>query len=234
MESQNVLISSKDRTSGSSSDGRVPLPTSLRGNYRVKFFTMTNNMYNVNAENNVFSVTHSAADFDVTLTHGQYSALDLGVHVASLLTTAVAGATYTATYNATTHKTTLTTDMGSFLVRVGTANRLMGFDTESDQTTAASAQTSPNPMDMHPYKQIYIRFNEYDDLNIWGSDHFNASVTLPVNAVFGGLIQYSSKEYGDQIMKFDTLRHIQYRFIDDAVNNITVNSEWLLVLERVP
>lgn len=233
-----VIITSNKKTSGTSSKGTIRLRERITGNYKLLDFEMTDNIYNVTENNNKMYVNvNEATDHILTLTKGFYTASQLTTEVKTQLDT-IPSHTFTATHSSKTGKMTIQisgSNTFGFTFGTNTANsarKLLGFN-EADNTTLAT-QTSPNAIDLNPYKVIYINFEEDSYQHIVGGHEngFTASLAISGESSFGGVLRYSPEDSGEQVLSFTKSPLIlSYRFIDENDNAVNLNgSDWIMTL----
>ena len=211
------------------------LDKKIEGNWRLLTFVCNNNIYNVNDTNNKIYWNEEGADEVATLTNGYYNDTDFISHVATQMNAESPG-TITTSFNSNTRKLTITNDSLSFYFTFGTntsnsARKLLGFN-EEDGTTGYS-QTSPNPIDLNPYKNVFINIKQNNNRNVEGIDFFNTSLVINGLGTFGDTFRYINNDNFSQYVKFRNTKQLEITIHDLNNNNITLNSEYQLILQKI-
>lgn len=226
-----VIIATRNRKTGTIDNGSVLLDDLIEGAYELESATFSNNIYNVNQYNNLFSIDINLGGpsfFLDPLTPGFYS----GQEIAALINATASYAIYfTASFDDKTNKFTLTkgTSVNPFTILFGDTSigTLLGWgDTQLLVTGTASVTTfvAPSCADLIPIKQIFIIIEEDSNKDINGQGYFRASLTLrnTHNSAFGGIFLYEPRtEKGYQEVLFQRkTREITWRMYDERFNPI--------------
>lgn len=240
MTSKYTHVSTNNLVFGTNSNGRVKIPELMKGDYRFEMFTTTNLIYNVSSLNNNFSIVYFDGGsnlYDIVLTPGNYSYLDLANEIETQLNATVVGGSFTVDYDTISGKYTITEAANTFyfiFVVVNSAYKLMGFNYENQSNLEAS-KTSDNPSQIYPNQVIYLRLGEDDDLNIRGSSSFSSSLFIPVNSEFGEKFDYKiNTESLCQIIRLNSTSGLTFRFHDSNRKDIDLNgADWEILLKNV-
>lgn len=236
-----IVINSNNLSSGTVSSGEIELPHLLRGKFKLEYFSCTNNLYNVNAYNNILTAQVNngvgTTAYTITLTQGFYSLADLASMLDTIFTatTGQIGANQiNVTASDSTGKITFTavapaTFYFTFSGSSYSAQKILGFN--ADQTSLASSTVSTYPADLFPYKNIYLSIDENKGSSIQGASYFSSSLWIPFGNTFGEPFIYKCK---NEVEQFITLNHpnkIRFKFHDDSNNPIEMNNvDWELIL----
>ena len=233
-----LVLYSKNRTQGTSSEGTLKLNHHINGRYELLEFCMTDGLYNVtNLNNKIYISVNGGGTQTLSLPLGHYSGSKLATEVATLLST-LSGSTFTCSYGSTTGKMTISETTGdTFSLTYGTntlntARYLLGFD-EVD-TTASTSIVSVNVCDLSPDKVIYMGFDEDTERNIQGSELF-ATLLLSMEGEFGKVMRYKSSQHYSQVMRFtNTPAMLNYRFFNEEFEGVDLNGvEWVMLLRKL-
>ena len=219
--------------SNKASNNTYKLDNRIKGSYKLVSFVATNNMYNINDNNNKIYMTIAGFPHTPSLTNGFYDTTNLKSHISSVLNDLGAG-TFTITLDDTANKFTIT-NTNNFYFTFGTnttnsARKLLGFN-ESDGTNALS-QVSDNPIDLNTHKNIFITFNEDDNRNIEGLTFFNASLLINGMGAYGEVCRYINDDNFDQYVKFKDTKSLTIKFHDTSNNSINLNSDYQIILQK--
>ena len=209
------------------------LDESINGKYRLLSFTATNNIFNVNDNNNQIYITEGTTPYEITLTNGYYTIDELKSHLQDKMSASLTG-TITITINDITNKFTIT-DTNSYYFTFGTntnnsANALLGFN-ETDQTLSTS-HTSDNCVDLNSVKQIFINITQNDDRCVKGIDYFSTSLIIQNDSNFGELFRYIKNDNFEQFVKFNNTKSLEIKIHDLDNNDIELNSDYILIFEK--
>jgi len=237
-----LLLSSKDKYSGTVSNGIIMLNTAITGSYQIKTFEMLNCLYNINSYNknvrisvyNGVTTTNTTFQLDI----GIYSYSEIASILEDKLTTNFGSSNFTVTYNDNTMKYTITSGAGHtfrFLFGDITNNAylLLGFDNENqDIVDLATTQTSLNIVDIYPYKTIYM-YIPSSNSSLKLSNNKNTSFKISCESDPGSIIRtdYSNENI---ILTFENKKSIEYIIHDYDKNEIELNNiNWSLLLKNV-
>ena len=217
-----------------SSNNVYKLDKRIEGVYKLLSFVTTNNMFNVNNNNNKIYWNENGSDLTTTLTNGYYSSDDFKTHLSTQLNSSASG-TVTVTLDDNTRKLTIA-DTLNFYFTFGTntsnsARKLIGFN-EADGANGAS-HTSDNPIDLNTYKNIFITIEQDDHRNIEGQDFFNHSFVINGTGAFGEICRYINQDNFDQYIKLRKTKMLKVIFYDINNNIIDLNSEYQLILQKM-
>lgn len=228
MQSRFIYLNSKNVV-GSSSEGRTAVPEFLMGNYVLEYFSMTNNLYNVNSDNNTLTVAiGGGANESFTIPAGNYTGSDLAAAVEVQLDTTDA---FAVTFSAVTRKFTIVCGT-TFIIRQSTSYRLLGLDNADDAT--ATTHVSPNVCDLNTYKHMFVKLDESDDHNIQGVGYFSTSLFIPVNVDYGDVLMYRRKDQSDeQVVGLNIRNELEFKFHDDQKKLLSLNADWEMMFRKV-
>ena len=220
--------------SSDSSNNKYTLDKSIEGKWRLIYFAFTNNIYNVNDNNNKVYVNENGIDYTITLTNGYYTSSDLESELSTQLNSTLTG-TVTVSFDDKTNKYTITNTI-TFYFKFGTntnnsARELIGWN-ESDGITATT-QTSDNPIDLNPYKEIFVSVEQNEDKDIVGKNHFNSSLYVCGCGSSGEIIRYEFNDHPQQFLKIKRTKHLTIRIHDSKNNDVNLNSEYSILLEKM-
>ena len=210
------------------------LDEAIRGKYQLLSFSFTNNLYNVNENNNKIYLNENGIDLVATLEEGFNDMNDLKTNISTALN-AVCDGVITLSYDSTTNKFTISNDTHSFYFTWGTnttnsARILLGFD-QTDGTNATS-HISDNPADLNTYKNIFIDISDNNKKNVQGVNYFNASFILNASSSFGEIFRYINDDNFDQYAYFKNTKNLEVSCHDDNGNTITLNSNYCMILKK--
>ena len=215
------------------SNHKITFDEPIEGKYKLISFQYTNNIYNVNENNNkIYMINdYTGATID-TLTEGHYNEVDFITHLSSQISGYFNSA---PTLDDNTHK--IYFDVGddiSWTFGTNTENsarKLIGMN-EQD-TYKQNSHYSDNPIDLNPIKSFFINITHNDDKNIQGTDYFNTSLIIPVTTGFGDNTCNTQEDFGCQYVKFHRTKTLQFKFHDINNNTVNLNSEWIMVLQPI-
>ena len=217
-----------------SSNNVYKLDKRIEGTYKLVGFVTTNNMFNINNNNNKIYWNENGTDRTTTLTNGYYSADDFKTHLQTQMNADGSG-TVSVTLNDNTRKLTINDTNGYYFTFAtntsNSARKLLGFN-EADGTNANS-QVSDNPIDLNTHKNIFISIEEDDHKNLEGITFFNASFVVNGVGAFGEICRYIDDDNFCQYIKFKQTKKLKIKFHDTSNNTIDLNSEYQLILQKV-
>jgi hypothetical protein len=225
-----VVLSSKDRSYGTSQNGIITLSYQLDGDYKVKELILVNSIYSVNNSNNKIYFAESSTDYTATIQNGTYSSSQLAVALKECLDLA-GELVYTITYNENTNKYKFTAN-GDFGFKfssftLNSARFIIGKNAVDD--VESTSQNSDNSIDLTPYKILYVNFPEASN-SLTTSSNVQSSMYVSSVGDFGGVIRQNF-ENDDIILKFNKKIQISYTIHDANNNEIDLNgSDWEIVL----
>lgn len=221
-----ILILHSDK----SDNNQYALDKRIEGIYRFKSFVATNNMYN----NNKIYINENSIDYEISLTNGYYDATDLTSHLSTKLNDGLSG-TVSVTFDTNTNKFTFTDTLPiNFTFGTNTSNssrKLLGFNAVDG--TASTTQNSDVPVDLNPCKNIFLTITEDDNRNVEGIDFFNCSLVVNGATGFGEIMRYIDVDNFTQTLKFKRTKKISISFHDASNNNINLNSEYQIILQKI-
>ena len=225
-----LLIDSNDLNN----NNELTFDNKIKGIYELESFAYTNNIYNVDDNNNKVYINENSSDLTATLTNGYYDSNDFKTHLQTQMN-AVCTGTISITLDDNTGKLTITNDTHNFYFTfatntTSTARKLMGFN-QSDGTNASS-QTSDNPIDVNTHKCFFVNIEENDDKNIDGPSYFNTSLMIQASGSFGETSRYIKNDNFKQYVKFRNEKKIKFKIHDKNNNILNLNSQWLLLLSQ--
>lgn len=205
----------------------------IEGVYQLVSFVATNNIFNVNDYNNKVYWNENGTDFTTTLTNGYYNSSDFITHLDTQMTVSGSGS-IGVTFNENTRKLTIT-DTLNFYFTFGTnttnsARKLLGFSATNG--SSAGSQTSDICADLNTNKNVFISFQQDNNKFIHGIDFFDCSCIINGTGDFGEVIRYVNEDNFNQYVKFKKTKQLEVRFHDSSNNNIDLNSEYQILLEK--
>ena len=179
---KHLLIRSKDRFLGTSTDFKINLETPIQDLTGVSLLSVSlPNTFNVTSENNIFTFNDST-DVTITLPVGSYNVNTLISTLTSLMN-ASGSQTYTISYSSISMKLTFEA-VGAFTIKASSLNYILGFDTEND-TIASTSHEAINilRLDYPPYllieiSELYSLFSKSTAVN----SHANFIIPMDVNS----------------------------------------------------
>ena len=221
--------------SDKSNNHKFTLDKRIQGLYQLRSFVATNNIYNVNDNNNKVYVNENGENATITLTNGYYDSTDLKTHLSDKLNQTLSG-TVSVTFDDNLYKFTITnTNAFRFMFGTNTTNsarKLLGFN-QTDGLPSVLTQTSDVPIDLNPYKNIFITITEDDNRNVEGIDFFNCSLIVNGLFDFGAILRYVDVDNFVQTLKFKNTKNLKVLFHDASNNVIDLNSEYQIILQKI-
>ena len=221
--------------SDKSNDNNFTLDNSIEGVYRLISFVATNNIYNVNDNNNKIYVNENGTNYTITLTNGYYDSTDFQTNISTAMNGVLTG-TIGVSYDDNTRKYTITNTLPMYFTfgsnTTNSARKLLGFNA-NDPLIFSTTQTSDNPIDLNVCKNIFITISEDDNRNIEGIDFFNCSLIVNGISDFGGIMRYVDVDNFSQIVKFKNTKNLNVSFHDANNNSINLNSEYQIILRKI-
>lgn len=222
-----VLVRSKDRLSGTSTNFRLNHYYPVSGDYKVHNIQIPRTNFNVNSTNNkVYFIDADAVAYTATIISGSYTSSTLPAALVAAMEL-VSAQTYTVTFSSTTGKLTITPGAGTISMlfstySTATARYLLGF--EAEDTTAAASVTSTNSVDLSYPPSVAIMINEALDTNYGpfretGSEY---SIYVPFSQAYGAYTDQSSFDIQQKI-KLRTTKSLNIRLLDHDNNEIDLN-----------
>jgi hypothetical protein len=225
-----IVLSSKDKSSGSNQEGTIQLVNqNLSGKYKLKQVVIDNFIYGINDTNNKIYFEDNSVDKTATITNGTYTATQLATELKTQMDT-VGFETYTITFNVNTLKY-LFSATGNFRMRFGSfttnsARLLLGFN-ETD-TALNTSVSSDNPVNLSPYDVIY--FDIASSMNLKISNNTQSSFYISVNSAFGNIIRQNYEDENIEL-NFSNKTSIDYKVHDEDGNVIDLNNgDWSIIL----
>ena len=235
MTMKNILIKSKDRRAGSSSNFTYQSKCGLDGDFLLKSMLIPNSIYNVETSNNVFTLFENSLNKTVTLSEGSYTGGTLATELELKLDTASGGYnTYTVSFLEPQGKLQLTAGTNFQLLFPDTNTaRTYGFDVPV--TGFGLSLTSSQVVDLASPASIGIEIRETNIDNYENpSTMATASLYVPIDSGFGF---YKSLDVSDfpQVVKFNKIRNLSIRVVDTTTNEtIELNGgEFEMLFSRV-
>lgn len=238
MPSQHTLIvDSRDRTSGSSSNGYFQLKAAHPNVSKVELVSamIPNTIYNVQSGiNDRMCWFRSGIDHSFQLTAGAYTVTSL----LSALQTGMNGVdanTFVLSYSTTTLKVTVG-GASAFSLNFAThpnaaagCHRLLGF--EAIDTSSATSHVAPNTPELNQPFMMYIRISGLDTQNDTTSSDPHTFV-VPIAENSGGITIWNSGDF-EQCVRFGSPKSIKSFNVDFRARNesaLSLNgAEWIMV-----
>ena len=220
--------------SDKSNNNVFTLDNRIVGDYQLKSFVATNNLYNITDLNNKIYVGENDTNITITLTNGYYYASDLKTHLQTKMNEVMTG-TISVSFDEITNKFTITdTIVFSFDFLANTTNsarKLIGFNEKN--TSQSLTHVSDIPIDLNPHKNIFITITQDDNRSLEGIDFFNCSFVVNGHKDFGDVLRYVDIDNFTQIVKFKNTKKINVSFHDASNNNIDLNSEYQIIFRKI-
>lgn len=235
-----VLIRSIDRSSVSSSFGDcvIPFQDPIEGTFCIESILIPNTAYTIDSRNNkiYFYDSASAANLTATLATGIYTSSNIAAAVKTALD-AVSSTTYTVSLSSTTNKLTFTPGGGGTMYfRWGVdANdscfRELGFNKTTG--SAATTQTSDNPINLNSTLSLLIDINEVrdTDIRISGSSTIDCVVYCPISSAAGSYTNLT-KEQITQHLTFNGTKSLKIQIRDMNSRIVNINSDFEILLSK--
>ena len=225
-----LLIDSNDLNN----NDELTFDNKIKGMYELESFTFTNNIYNIDDNNNKVYINENSINLTATLTNGYYDSNDFKNHLQTQMN-AVCNGTISITLDDNTRKLTISNDTHNFYFTFATntsssARKLLGFN-QSDGTNASS-QTSDKAIDLNTHKCFFINIEENNDKNIDAPNYFNTSLMIQASGSFGETSRYIKNDNFKEYVKFRNEKKIKFKIHDKNNNTLNLNSEWFLVLSQ--
>ena len=187
-------------------------------------------IYNVNDNNNNFTITISSSPFTVTLINGSYTFIQLGNHLQDRINTAHGSTDYTVTSHITTYKYTIkNTSPTIFTINWSQSPecaRLFGFENKDTNGTSASYLSEYSVDQSIHYVDLVI--NEIPGIACkMSSKGIEVIARIPFTNVSGGLIYYRAPEGELQSSNYFypiKLRTLTIQLFDDNGNEYDSNN----------
>jgi len=246
-----VVIDSKDKNSGSTSDFKFSLSTSINDVKKIRLVSCSipNTSYNVRTGvNDQISITEltGTLTFSATINPGSYSISDLLLEIADCLTaqSALTGNTwiYTLTINSTlvqNNKVVISAGgVNSFTLNFGTGvnqiNKLIGFSSV-DLLTDTSHTSDLVANCLYP-RIIYLDIDEFPSNTYTKNSSHTFSLICNGVSSNGEYIEFNENTQFNQIC-FDssiskTINNISVKLRDENERILDLNgNDWILILQ---
>ena len=209
------------------------LDEAVVGKYKLLSFCYTNNLFNVNDNNNKIYLNENGSNKIGTLTNGFYDLDQLMLNITTALNLVCSG-TVATTLDSTTNKYTITNTLNYYFTfetnTDNSARKLLGMNA-SDGTNNTS-QTSSVPVDVNTYKEIFMNIVENDCKNVCGVNYFNTSLVINGSGLFGEMMRYINVDNFDQYLKIKNTKSLEVKFHDVDENIINLNSDYSIILKK--
>lgn len=232
---QHFLISSADRTDGTSDFFTIDFIDALDGKYLVKYLLIPNTLYNVHARNNVVPYFDALAR-QVVIPPGSYTGTTLAQTLKTLMDAASAPTTFTVTYSSITGKLTFVPSAGTLSMRFGTfptnaAAQVLGFPVAD--TVAAASVTSPTLINLSYPTSLALLVKEAASWNIQTPKNEFFHIYVPFDVAFG-YYRALGADVLPQALRFLTrTRRLTVQVLDSAGNPISLNNgEFEILLQK--
>ena len=226
-----LLIDSNDLNA----NNELTFDNKISGEYELESFVFTNNLYNIDDNNNKVYINENSNNLTATLTNGFYDSNDFKTELQSQMN-AVCSGTITITLDNNTGKLTISNDTNNFYFTFATnttasARKLMGFN-ESDGTNGMT-QTSDNPIDLNTHKCFFVNIEENVDKNIDSPSYFNTSLLIQASGSFSETARHIKNDNFNQYVKFRNQKKIKFKIHNRMNNTLNLNSQWFMVLRQL-
>jgi hypothetical protein len=215
---------------------RIQFPETLDGQYLVRYITIPNTLYAVNATNQNIDWANGAAH-TATIPVGNYTGTTLAAAVQLAMDTADAVRVYTVVYSDTTHKLTITTDDTSAVVFAGgnlnTCWRVVGV-AETGGVSLASAAAFPFPIFLSCPLSLGIRIKQAPDAGyVVGQQQ--GTLIVPLLSEANAFNYYSNDDF-QQYLKFEKgTKTMDIRVVNPVTGAVVElnRGPWEMLLERI-
>ena len=232
-----VLLRSRDRISGNSSDFELKVQYALDGEHAVKNIQIANSCYSVRAGVNdkIYFYENSTAK-SATITAGQYTSSTIASAIKTVMDTASGGHnTYTVTFASSTQKITFSASNAFYFQFASntsaSARRIMGFDAED--TASGSSVTSTNAIDLTGTHAVYIAIPEAEHNLRKSGGPLRSSLYVPLNVDVNSFQNLAQSGDFQQILTFDRETALSVKLYDDDGNDLSLNGvEWSMLLQK--
>jgi hypothetical protein len=190
-------ISSNDRVSGSSHSFSIELPEAIRSVNKVRLVqaSIPNTWYIINNDNNTLDCSDNTGDFTITLTLGNYTAIELASHIMTQLNTEGNG-NYTVSYDKSIYKFHFENSTNNFELKFNSTNNnlhnVLGF--ANVDLSGSQGYFSSNVIYLStPYIQLNIsQFPTRVITTLRGGGY---TFIVPVNANSSNFIMYRDSDF---------------------------------------
>ena len=229
MSNQKLILHSENST-----NNVFTLDHPISGTWKFLCFNMTNNIFNVTDYNNKIYLTEGASNLECTLTNGFYDINDLKSELTTQLNNVATG-TFTVTVDSNSRKYTFTsTSNFGFTFGTNTTNsarKLIGMN-ETDDSQSLS-HVSDNAIDLNKFKNIFINILQDNNNDIFSNEYFSSSLIICGTGSFGDLYSYVSDDNFHQYVRFRHTKKLEFKFHDINNNNVDLNSDYTILLEKL-
>ena len=220
--------------SNNSSNGQYDLDEPIGGRWRLLSFAFTNNIYNVNETNNKIYFNENGTNLIAELTIGYYDASDLKTNISEAMNN-VSNGNITITYDDKPGKFTIKNTLGYYFTfgtnKVNSASKLIGFN-DVDGVAYSQTQISDKSIDLNTYKEIFVNISKNNDRSIIGVDYFNTSLFIVGSGGVGELVRYNYQDFTEQYVDLKRTKKITIKIHDSNENEINLNSDYSMILEK--
>ena len=244
-----LVIDSRKRTFGTSTDFLIALGTSFKEKQHVKLVSayVPNTIYNITSANNKITVlVEDTPDeynsYVATITPGKYSISS----ITSALKTALdaAGATEGITFNisidVTTFKCTITASASCKLSFVGNDSPYLELGFEQQETSDTTTHVGSNTVQLNRPTVVYIKIDEFkpieEHIHLAGGvgGYYYPTFVLPLANSGGdiGVFREASDYKQGVCLSSPAYGNLHVRLTDDVGTVIDLNgADWSFVLE---
>ena len=215
-------------------NNKFTLDNYISGRWKLLSFCFTNNIFNVNDNNNKIYFTEGSTERTATLTNGYYDMNELKTEIQTAINN-VASVTFTVSIDTKTNKYTITRPSGNFYFTFGTnttnsAKKLLGMN-QSDGN-ASSSHTSDKPVDLNTYPNIFVRIQEDNNTDVLGINFFNSSLVINGTGSFSDIVRYNNNDNFDQYIRLRNTKTLTLKIHDLNNNDISLNSDYSIIFEK--
>ena len=233
-----VLVRSRDRfqSTDTSQQFKLHFRETIEGKHRVRWCTIPNTLYNVNATNNSLTATNGGSA-TVTIPPGNYNGSTLAAALAAALLAAT-GVAHTVTFNTTTFRLTITPAAGTTNVVFTNSYYVVGAPIGNVAVTGAT--TLPFVINLGLPLSLGIQINEaggdaYTTAYNTTQPTMRGTVIVPLLADFSVFNFVTDKLYADQSITFPNgVNQFTISVVDPGTNlPVDLNgAEWEMLIER--
>lgn len=234
-----LIVNSKDRLSGTSSDFNYQIKYYGKEevqSYRIGKITIPYSFYNIKQQ--FFRFYYNGSPSNVDIPAGNYSAQSLATYLTNEISNSIP-ATVTVTYSSITNKFTVVVptpntfyfDFIDFTAFQYSLYRALGFP---KITTVASSYTSPNCANLNASDNLYI-FSQalsFYTPSIFQTQRANIIQLVPILVNPFNFIFYENQQQIDFPTNFQTISTFDVKLVDDYGQTVDLNGlDWTFEIQ---